>query len=370
MIHIGILSLQTGYHRGATDFYPLIKWNRLLKREGYSIRFFSSHLDKKIYSSDVVIIDYRYYRMLTIHEKKYPDSSFIKEFMEDLKQQGIKVILFDTGDGAGGRQWDLINHVDIFWKKQVLKDRLEYTLNKGRSSYMVFLPEYDLSKHVVDSNLAYQNEYKPCPEDQLHKIRVAWNIGMVDYRAFPFSNFYPVGTSRLLNSLYQAPVFYEKLDEKSIDSVFRGKIKKDKENYAYQRNKVIELFQKDMYPGYITGEIVPRKIYLDEMRKSKTCVSPFGWGEVCFRDFEAIINGCLLIKPDMDHLETWPDLYRENETYVSIRWDMSDLEKTLNEVVNHFDDYKPLIKYAQQLYNEAITDGERFVKRFKSILKK
>ncbi len=278
-MEIGILTFQNGYHRGATDFYPLIKWNRLLKREGYSIRFFSSHLDKKIYSSDAVIIDYRYYRMLTIHEKKYPDNTFIKEFMEDLKQHGIKVILFDTGDGAGGRQWDLINHVDIFWKKQVLKDRHEYTLNKGRNSYMVFLPEYELSKHVANENLSYRSEYTPCPEDQLHKIRIAWNIGMVDYRTFPLSNFYPVGTSRLLNSIYKLPLFNDNLDNKPIDSVFRGKIKKDKESYAYQRNKIIELFAKDKYPGVVTGGIISKKKYLEEMRESKTCVSPFGWGK-------------------------------------------------------------------------------------------
>jgi len=27
---------------------------------------------------------------------------------------------------------------------------------------------------------------------------------------------------------------------------------------------------------------------------SKICISPFGYGEICWRDFEAIIFGCLL----------------------------------------------------------------------------
>jgi len=368
MIHVGILSFQDGIHRGASDFYPVIKWRSQLRKAGYNIQLFKSHQNKRILYQDIVIIDYRYYRYLTIHQNRYPDLSFIRKFMVELKKNKIKIILFDTGDGAGGRQWELINYVDLLWKKQVLKDRKEYSLNKGRNSYMVFLPEYNLSKHVEEGNLSYQSEYIPCPEDQIHKIRVAWNIGMVDYRVFPLSNYCPVGTSRLLNRLYKTPVFNDNLDGKPIDSVFRGKINRDKENYAFQRNKVIELFQKEKYPGYITGEIVPKKKYLEEMRKSKTCVSPFGWGEVCFRDFEAIINGCLLIKPDMAHLETWPDLYRKNETYVSLKWDMSDLEQTLNEVVTHFDDYKPLIKNAQYLYKETISDGEGFVKRFKRIL--
>ena len=31
-------------------------------------------------------------------------------------------------------------------------------------------------------------------------------------------------------------------------------------------------------------------------------LSPFGWGEICYRDFEAALNGMLLIKPDMNTL--------------------------------------------------------------------
>ncbi|MDZ7693142.1 MAG: hypothetical protein U5K69_18815 [Balneolaceae bacterium] len=247
-----------------------------------------------------------------------------------------------------------------------MKNKHQYTINRGRNSYMVFLPEYNLSKEIEEDNLRYQSEYTPCPESELHKIKLGWNIGMIDYRTFPLSRFYPIGTSRLLNSVYKVPKFYENLDDKPIDSVFRGAIKKNKENYAYQRNKVIELFEK--YPNYITGDVIPKKKYLDELKKSKTCVSPFGWGEVCFRDFEAIINGCVLIKPDMDHIETWPDLYRKNETYVSIKWDMTDLEQTLNEVVSNYEDYKPLVRNAQEIYKEALRDGEGFVNRFKKIL--
>jgi len=368
MINVAVLTFQNGFKRGATDFYPLIKWDKLLRKEGIKVQFFSSHDNKKIIFQDVVLMDYRYYRTLTIHEDTYPNKKFIIEFIHLLKKKNTKVILFDSGDGAGGRQWDLIEHVDILLKKQLLKDRQEYTLNKGAYSYMVFLSEYNLSKKAESDYKKYKEKYTPCPEDQLHKIKLGWNIGMIDYRTFPLSRYYPMGTSRLLNSIYQIPKFDKNLEDRAIDSTFRGELRTDKESYNYQRNKVIQLFRKEKYPNYVTGDIISKKAYLKELKNSKTCVSPFGWGEVCFRDFEAIINGCLLIKPDMDHLETWPDLYRKNETYVSLKWDMSDLEQTLNEVVTHFDDYKPLIKNAQYLYKETISDGEGFVKRFKRIL--
>lgn len=53
---------------------------------------------------------------------------------------------------------------------------------------------------------------------------------------------------------------------------------------------------------------VPAKQYYREIRDSKICVSPFGYGEICYRDFEAAALGCLLIKPAMDHLRTEPDI--------------------------------------------------------------
>ena len=37
------------------------------------------------------------------------------------------------------------------------------------------------------------------------------------------------------------------------------------------------------------------------------------------------MTGAVLVKPDMSHLETLPDLYRPGETYLPVRWDFSDL---------------------------------------------
>ena len=55
--------------------------------------------------------------------------------------------------------------------------------------------------------------------------------------------------------------------------------------------------------------------------------SPFGLGEICYRDFEILFSGCLMIKPDMKHIKTWPNIYIPMETYIPCRWDFSDLEE-------------------------------------------
>ena len=68
--------------------------------------------------------------------------------------------------------------------------------------------------------------------------------------------------------------------------------------------------------------IVPKKEYRKNMYESKFVVSPFGCGEICYRDYETFMAGAALIKPDMSHLETWPNLYIPNETYFPISWDI------------------------------------------------
>lgn len=72
--------------------------------------------------------------------------------------------------------------------------------------------------------------------------------------------------------------------------------------------------------------------FLLEMRHSKLCFSPFGYGEVCWRDYEAIMTGAVLVKPDMSHVETDPNIFIPWETYVPLRWDLSDFEETVRRL--------------------------------------
>ena len=52
---------------------------------------------------------------------------------------------------------------------------------------------------------------------------------------------------------------------------------------------------------FLTGTL-PHKEYIEECSEVYGLLSPFGWGEICYRDFEAIMCGNILVKPDMSHL--------------------------------------------------------------------
>jgi len=75
-----------------------------------------------------------------------------------------------------------------------------------------------------------------------------------------------------------------------------------------------------------TGTGIGHPRFLAELRQSKLCFSPFGYGEVCWRDYEAVLSGAVLVKQDMDHVVTDPDIFEAGETYVPVRWDMADFE--------------------------------------------
>lgn len=77
----------------------------------------------------------------------------------------------------------------------------------------------------------------------------------------------------------------------------------------------------------VTGTGIGLIRYLHELRASKICFSPFGYGEVCWRDFEAVANGAVLLKPDMTHVRTDPDIFVPGETYMPLRWDLGDLDE-------------------------------------------
>lgn len=40
-----------------------------------------------------------------------------------------------------------------------------------------------------------------------------------------------------------------------------------------------------------------------------------------------VLCGSLLVKPDMSHVETDPDIFKPFETYVPVRWNFSDLHE-------------------------------------------
>ena len=107
------------------------------------------------------------------------------------------------------------------------------------------------------------------------------------------------------------------------------------------------------------------------MRNAKISVSPFGVGEFCYRDFESIICGTTLLKPDMSHLETWPDFYQNGTTCVFHKWDLTDLNEKIDFLLSNTGKRIEIAENAQKVYKDTVSPeglanfADRLIKNIK-----
>lgn len=97
---------------------------------------------------------------------------------------------------------------------------------------------------------------------------------------------------------------------------------------------------------------LPKQEYIQNLHQSKICLSPFGMGEICYRDFEAMQFGTLLMKPNQSCVDTFPNPYIENETYIPINPDWSDLNKKIKEIVNNYKKYSNISQQFRNRFKE------------------
>lgn len=64
--------------------------------------------------------------------------------------------------------------------------------------------------------------------------------------------------------------------------------------------------------------------YRSGLCNAYSCLSPWGNGEYCYRDYEALLCGALLLKPDTAYAETWPPL-EPGRHYIPVRTDFADV---------------------------------------------
>jgi hypothetical protein len=131
----------------------------------------------------------------------------------------------------------------------------------------------------------------------------------------------------------------------------------------------LEPLVRQGYEILVPHQRVDQQGYYREMRSSRICVSPFGYGELCWRDFEAVLMGSLLVKPDMSHVRTEPDIFVPGETYVPVRWDFSDLAEVCERYLLDEDARNTITKNAYSVISNYY-DNFDFLKSFRNILAK
>lgn len=333
-----------------SETHPFYRWRKEFKDYGLHVKCYHHHLNNELKDADFLLIHSRYFdkgKNLNNGE----DHEQLVSYLREMKRTAEKLIWFDAADSTGSDDFSLLPHVDVFLKKQLLKDKSYYTAKNSNNDLRIWLNS-NSEKAVYP--------FEPCPVDQLHKLKLGWNLGLNDYRYFGYK------MSRLSNYLSYAlyPLnFTDAGKERPLDLTFRGTIHKEERvsyNAFEQRNTILKLLKR--FNGIIaSGLPVSKRRYWKELRTSKISVSPYGWGEVCYRDFETFIAGSLLVKPCMNHLETYPNVYKPNETYIPVTWDLADLPEKLDHILTHISDYEEVAKNGQEVYKQVVNNSDSFI---------
>ena len=338
------------YSNKNSIIYPFLAFKKKLNNENFFFKI-SYSLDK-LYYSDYILIDSKFHR----NDWENNENKIYQDF-DRLRKYTNNLIYFDTTDSTGMIQSEILDYVDEYWKFQILKNKYDY--QKKYYGGRIFSDYYNSNFYVSDNSEIYS---KYINDKNLNKIKAAWNFGLADY-SYQNKYFFYLRKYFLKNYFF----FFKKkkIKEKNLGLFAAFNYEYSRETISFQRKKIKSLL------GNLFSEKINDYKYHQLLEQSKFVISPFGWGELAYRDFEAFYNKCLLIKPNMDHLLTWPNFYIKNETYLDFAWDLNDLEDKIEKINLNRSEYDEISFNGYNNYNKYTSDinsGNYFVDRIRNLL--
>jgi hypothetical protein len=351
---VNILHETTFTENGLAFQFPLRYNKARLRNCGMELNFFDSHAKSKIFECDVLGVSNKYFG-----KTWRTDDEQIFTFLSKAREQGCKILWFDIQDSTGTTQFNVLPYVDRYLKAQILKDLHGY--KRRYRSHRIFAEYYHDLFNVPVEVLNERLHDHPSDED-LEKINVSWNSGMSHYGSA--RKYY----KKIWHSMPLFPRWYPKRwTDPSVDRGVpvscRIGARYSRAAISRSREQVKEIMRKMGVPA----EKIPREEYFAEMRNSIAAVSPFGLGEISLRDFEIVISGGAIVKQNSDHLKTWPNLFVDNETYIPIAWNLSDLDSVIDTIRSNPSEAVRIATTAQDRYKKLLTteDGHNeFCTRF------
>lgn len=316
-------------------------------------------IKEHIYDCDALLLDSKYFSHLWKNRQE------VLSLLKKIKEVCNCVIWLDSTASTGTAHFQVMPYVDRYWKKQLLKERSLYEQKfYGERIYT------DYYKELLNlSDEQNNSESEPIKKEDIGKLSVSWNIGLgpyaTDIRISNLLRLLPWALKGRFTFKYRQGGCMSS-DRKVNTVCFRGSSDYLRTALSFQRIETIGRLSKR---GIHTAPVSYGK-YIKEIRRALIAVSPFGFGEVCYRDFEIILSGTLLFKPSMEHLETYPDVYVRDKTYVPFKWDFSDFDEILDGLLRNTEKTREIIQNANRRYRYFLSkDGqEEFCMRFKALL--
>ena len=259
-----------------------------------------------------------------------------------------RLFYFDGDDDLNVQRSDLLALADRYVKKHAYRNRVDYAVARIGKSNLTDYVAREHGRSFAEDEIPSTPALDPALID---RIAVGWNIGLDDKIADLAARLPPPSPT-----------------PRPVDVCSRAVTTPD--NWIYPlRHPVAQVLESmaGRFKVLVPHGRVSQDEYYDEMQRSTICVSPFGYGELCWRDFEAILCGCLLIKPDMSHIETAPDIFVAGVTYAPVRWDYADLPEVCARYLADTNARRQIVERARAVLMESLTAGW-FIDRLRGVV--
>ena len=265
--------------------------------------------------------DYMFIGMSDFLDKEKPLHESIDWGLENLSKVTGDYFLFDGSDSTS-----LMGAYEVFKQsdaKYLFKNQL---LNRGDYKKPTAFNKWFFG-NGSDLDLGYD-----IPKDEWNRIKLSgYNLG---YLLPQYRDFQPINKNKNIDvcAIYQAKHNY------SEDHGTRNDL-------LYTNHRTAAWDKLDSKFLDVRKDKLPYQEYINVLYNSKIAISPFGMGELCFRDFECMQFGTIFIKPSMSIVNTIPNIYENNETYVSVNYDWSDLNEKVDYILSNFDSLNEKINH-------------------------
>jgi len=251
-----------------------------------------------------------------------------------------KLVYMDYFAQTSSPYFTILPYVDRYAKQKLLRDRSAYQT--------VYRSGFNFSDWFADQHQFDLKDWNfgsvPDPR-YMDRLVLSWNLGVRrTYRKI-------LRLNRLLPSRFR---------RRRYDLNARLGLQKREAREWYEAYRTLsQQATEALRPRFKLTEAdrIDKRRYMLELRGSKVTFSPFGWGEVCYRDYEAVVWGSLLLKPSMDHLETTPNIFVAGQTYVSCAWDFSDFPALLERALSSPDESEAIVARAQDVMHGYFEAG-------------
>lgn len=261
----------------------------------------------------------------------------------DQMTESCKVILQERVDSAILWTRQLIQHprVKKVFKIAIIKDHEKNNETRGRFHSIVIDPSQ-----------------KQPPSIMLSPEALRKGVAQPSYFAYD-----------ILQSLYDREIDFDAVRPYVIH--FAGTVRYDREDITKHRQQAVAAIAK--CPGNHVcndGKPMGRVEYWDTLQKSMVCVSPWGYGEMCYRDYEALLLGAVLVKPDTSWVQTYPDILIPNVTYLTCRHDFADLPDVVSKLQDEWKSWRDRRYAVRELlkrHNTPASLASWYVEKFREL---